>query len=38
MNDEMLLIIEVSLPFAGIVALQLMLFVVFSNYSKDITK
>ncbi|VBB30554.1 unnamed protein product [Acanthocheilonema viteae] len=38
MNDEMLLIIEAALPFAGIVSLQLMLFVILSNYSKDITK
>ncbi|CAG9540518.1 unnamed protein product [Cercopithifilaria johnstoni] len=38
MNDEMLLIIEAALPFAVIVSLQLMLFVILSNYSKDITK
>ncbi|VDK89114.1 unnamed protein product [Litomosoides sigmodontis] len=38
MNDEMLLIIEAALPFAGIVSLQLMLFVILSNYSRDITK
>ncbi|KAK6113295.1 Patched family protein [Brugia pahangi] len=38
MNDELLLIIEVALPFAAVVSLQLMLFVVLSNYSRDIIK
>ncbi|KAM3727225.1 Patched-related protein [Dirofilaria immitis] len=38
MNDEMLMIIETALPFAGIASLQLMLFVIISNYSRDITR
>ncbi|VDK25082.1 unnamed protein product [Anisakis simplex] len=35
MDDEMRLIIETAVPFAIPVSIQLMLFVIFSNYSSD---
>uniref|UniRef100_A0A914RP55 Uncharacterized protein n=1 Tax=Parascaris equorum TaxID=6256 RepID=A0A914RP55_PAREQ len=38
MDDEMRLIIETAVPFAIPVSIQLMLFVVLSNYSSDRTK
>lgn len=38
MDDEMRMIIEAALPFAIPVSIQLMLFVIFSNYSTDLTK
>ncbi|OZC09044.1 hypothetical protein X798_03975 [Onchocerca flexuosa] len=38
MNDELLMIIETALPFAGVASLQLMLFVIISNYSRDIAR
>ncbi|VDN06956.1 unnamed protein product [Thelazia callipaeda] len=38
MDDEMLLIIQTALPNTIPVSLQLMLFVILSNYSTDITK
>lgn len=38
MDDEMRLIIENAVPFAIPVSIQLMLFVILSNYSTDKTK